>query len=221
MPSTIFTAITLDRFLEPSNSGTPKSSTRPPNSKLGRRHSSTETIRKNLPHLSPALYATPEVTPVPDSPSSGAFPPSPYIVNHKRRGPRLLKSVSQNDIPLNQRATEGGTTTDENGRDSNSEVVGSTQDLRPPAIVTACSPNKEEPGRNGFHDDDIGNSSLDDRLVRTEDLPKSVTFNLERDERECEGEDFYDPQDVPEVIALPIRGGSIPYLEWIKSSTRE
>ncbi|XP_042518340.1 protein CutA, chloroplastic isoform X1 [Macadamia integrifolia] len=27
--------------------------------------------------------------------------------------------------------------------------------------------------------------------------------------------------DVPEVIALPIRGGSIPYLEWIKSSTRE
>ncbi|KAM0031714.1 putative divalent ion tolerance protein, CutA [Helianthus debilis subsp. tardiflorus] len=27
--------------------------------------------------------------------------------------------------------------------------------------------------------------------------------------------------DVPEVIALPITGGSIPYLEWLKNSTRE
>lgn len=26
---------------------------------------------------------------------------------------------------------------------------------------------------------------------------------------------------VPEVIALPIMGGSLPYLEWIKSSTRD
>ncbi|CAM8945770.1 unnamed protein product [Rhodiola kirilowii] len=27
--------------------------------------------------------------------------------------------------------------------------------------------------------------------------------------------------EVPEVIALPITGGSIPYLEWIKSNTRD
>ncbi|KAH9756343.1 protein CutA [Citrus sinensis] len=27
--------------------------------------------------------------------------------------------------------------------------------------------------------------------------------------------------DVPEVIALPITGGSQPYLEWLKSSTRD
>ncbi|KAB1203889.1 Protein CutA, chloroplastic [Morella rubra] len=27
--------------------------------------------------------------------------------------------------------------------------------------------------------------------------------------------------EVPEVIALPIMGGSLPYLEWIKSSTRD
>ncbi|PWA80740.1 nitrogen regulatory PII-like, alpha/beta [Artemisia annua] len=27
--------------------------------------------------------------------------------------------------------------------------------------------------------------------------------------------------DVPEVIALPITGGSAPYLEWLKSSTRD
>ncbi|KAF7138527.1 hypothetical protein RHSIM_Rhsim07G0210300 [Rhododendron simsii] len=27
--------------------------------------------------------------------------------------------------------------------------------------------------------------------------------------------------EVPEVIALPITGGSIPYLEWLKNSTRD
>ncbi|KAJ3670189.1 hypothetical protein LUZ60_010513 [Juncus effusus] len=48
-------------------------------------------------HVSPALYATPEPTPLPPvSPSSpSSFPPaSPYLINHKRRGPRLLKSQS-------------------------------------------------------------------------------------------------------------------------------
>ncbi|OUZ99776.1 Divalent ion tolerance protein [Macleaya cordata] len=27
--------------------------------------------------------------------------------------------------------------------------------------------------------------------------------------------------DVPEVIAMPIKGGSLQYLEWIKESTRD
>jgi periplasmic divalent cation tolerance protein len=27
--------------------------------------------------------------------------------------------------------------------------------------------------------------------------------------------------DVPEVIALPIKGGNLKYLEWLKNSTRE
>lgn len=27
--------------------------------------------------------------------------------------------------------------------------------------------------------------------------------------------------DVPEVIALPINGGNLKYLEWLKNSTRE
>lgn len=29
------------------------------------------------------------------------------------------------------------------------------------------------------------------------------------------------PYEVPEVIALPINGGSLEYLEWIKSSTKD
>lgn len=37
------------------------------------------------PQMSPSLYATPTEIPLPNSPSS--FPPSPYIVNHKGRGP--------------------------------------------------------------------------------------------------------------------------------------
>nr|GFC36951.1 hypothetical protein CTI12_AA533660 [Tanacetum cinerariifolium] len=45
--------------------------------------------------ISPALYTTPEPTPLPDTPTS--FAPSPFIVNHKRRGPRLSKAFSEDD----------------------------------------------------------------------------------------------------------------------------
>nr|GMD00844.1 uncharacterized protein LOC109177609 [Ipomoea batatas] len=55
--------------------------------------------------ISPALYATPQSTPLPDSPSS--YPPSPYIINHKRRGPRLLKCMSHDDVAVHQCATDG------------------------------------------------------------------------------------------------------------------
>ncbi|KAJ6797156.1 Uncharacterized protein M6B38_110330 [Iris pallida] len=91
-----FTAIALDRLFEPG----PQSSKPPPVPvRLGRAlsYSEKKIIPPRPPHtVSPSLYATPEVTPLPDSPSS--FPPSPYIVNHKRRGPRLLESLSQNDV---------------------------------------------------------------------------------------------------------------------------
>ncbi|KAF0934885.1 hypothetical protein E2562_028884 [Oryza meyeriana var. granulata] len=48
---------------------------------------------------SATLYATPESTSLPDSPSS--FPGtwwSPYLINHKRRGPCLAKTLSQGDV---------------------------------------------------------------------------------------------------------------------------
>lgn len=109
-----FTALALDRLIEPRDSKSvdmPVPNSKPPlklksgpnpNSKLQRRNSASvvkdrKTERKvNCPKITPALYATPETTPLPDSPSS--FPPSPYIINHKRRGPRLLKSFSQADV---------------------------------------------------------------------------------------------------------------------------
>jgi len=47
---------------------------------------------------SPAsLYATPESTTLPDSPSSFPGTWSPYIINHKRRGASLAKTFSQGD----------------------------------------------------------------------------------------------------------------------------
>jgi hypothetical protein len=48
--------------------------------------------------MSPALYTTPESTPLPHSPSS--FPGttwSPYLINHKRRGASLAKTHSLGD----------------------------------------------------------------------------------------------------------------------------
>ncbi|VAI48453.1 unnamed protein product [Triticum turgidum subsp. durum] len=46
----------------------------------------------------PALYSTPESTPLPDSPSSFPGTWSPYLINHKRRGPGLIKTSSQGDV---------------------------------------------------------------------------------------------------------------------------
>ncbi|KAJ7965690.1 hypothetical protein O6P43_015287 [Quillaja saponaria] len=96
-----FTAISLDRLLEPKVSKSvdksfpfPKPVTK---SNSGRSNGTFSSERKiGRPQIKPALYATPEPTPLPDSPTS--FSPSPYIVNHKRRGPRLLKSYSKKDV---------------------------------------------------------------------------------------------------------------------------
>lgn len=46
----------------------------------------------------PALYTTPESTPLPDSPSSFPGTWSPYLINHKRRGPGLIKTPSHGDV---------------------------------------------------------------------------------------------------------------------------
>lgn len=93
-----YTHVALDRLLEPGSRHTLQ---KPPPApiKLDRAPTPVPSPRKLIPRrkMAPALYATPENTPVPpDSPSSpSSYPPaSPYIINHKRRGPRLLKSQS-------------------------------------------------------------------------------------------------------------------------------
>lgn len=89
----------------------------PYNPKIDKRNfESTTSVADKEYHwtqISPALYATPASTPLPDSPSS--FPPSPYIINHKRRGPRLLKSFSEDDVAMCERAYHGnGNTAEKN-----------------------------------------------------------------------------------------------------------
>ncbi|KAE8655986.1 GTPase Era [Hibiscus syriacus] len=101
-----FTAIAFDRLLEPGASRPVENSSstlKPPihpkpstNSKMERGSSTSVKRKVNRPQMSPSLYATPEATPLPDSPSS--FCPSPYIINHKRRGPRLSKSFSEANV---------------------------------------------------------------------------------------------------------------------------
>ena len=154
-----FTAIALDRLLEPGASKSvemsgpslkpPLPNPKPipnPNSKLVRRNSTSVTERKvNRPQISPALYATPKATPLPDSPSS--FPPSPYIINHKRRGPRLLKSFSENNVSSRKKTLEED---EVNGNAKLAETL--SVDLSKDGSVTfsILEPNEEE-HENGVH----------------------------------------------------------------------
>ncbi|XP_010263610.1 PREDICTED: uncharacterized protein LOC104601826 [Nelumbo nucifera] len=178
MPPT-FTAITLDRLLEP---GTPKSVPKLLNSKLQSRKPSTE---KTIQRPSPSLYATPEATPLPDSPSS--FAPSPYIVNHKRRGPRLLKTGYQDDASVKQATEE--VKVDANERNVDIEVVGSKEDVTvPPMVSNPC----DDAVVNGFHDDKPGSCNSNDGFDGAEDSSKvDAAVDLEIEE----GEDFFDPQE--------------------------
>jgi hypothetical protein len=79
----IFTPITLDRFFEPGSHNLSERSSLVP-----------AKVDQPIPARSmlPALYATPETTPLPPdsqlSPSSFS-PVSPYVINHKRRRPLL------------------------------------------------------------------------------------------------------------------------------------
>lgn len=103
-----FTTVALHSLIEPKPSKSMAAGKKESDSKQGSQVNATDKQQpdlKNNPEtkerkhhwtqISPALYTTPEPKPlpnIPDSPSS--FTPSPYIVNHKGRGPRLLKPLS-------------------------------------------------------------------------------------------------------------------------------
>lgn len=201
-----FTAIALDRLIEP---GAAKSMTTPANfpdskldqrnntvnsklergmnasySNLERRNSTATTTTIDKKHhwarIKPELYATPKSTPLPDSPSS--FPPSPYIVNHKRRGPRLLKSYSEDDVAARKRALE------EEKVGDNTKVAGKeTTDLTEDVACSATSPVEQE-HVNGIFYGEPGINELSSSLAAQNGSVKSV-------EEGGELEDFLDPQD--------------------------
>ncbi|KAF5464056.1 hypothetical protein F2P56_014167 [Juglans regia] len=204
-----FTAITLDRFLEPRASKSvdrPIPNSKPPNSRpipssnLERRNSTPATERRvKRPQIRPALYATPKATPLPDSPTS--FTPSPYIINHKRRGPRLVKSFSEDNVSLRQKPDEK---VNENAGNVETEVVPSADDVS----VTFTIPGANQDHVNGGHDGHVGNhcsesgcnnGELVSSHVELGNSSKSDSVTGEDDllklERDGESENFFDPHE--------------------------
>ncbi|KAI8032271.1 hypothetical protein LOK49_LG01G02976 [Camellia lanceoleosa] len=218
-----FTAIALDRLIEP---GASKSMTtaknipdsklerrnnipnvkiesgmNTPNSRLDRRNSASMTMIDKKNHwtqITPALYATPESKPLPDSPSS--FPPSPYIINHKRRGPRLLKSYSEDDVAARKQALDAEKI-DENTKNAEKKATDLSRDVT--FTVNVSSPIEEE-HVNGICDGELGTSDLGDSLATQNGSAvkhgstKTIALNLEEG---GELDDFLDPQDSVSVTS--------------------
>ncbi|CAF2110902.1 uncharacterized protein BNAC08G22300D [Brassica napus] len=183
-----FSAIALDRMLEPGAASTSLDTlptTKPP--PISKLENGKGTFTR--PQMSPALYATPDAIPLPNSPSSSSFPPSPYIINHKSRGPRLLKSSSQANVEEGEGVTIGPDVKVSPRRKSTS-------------FSFPISEATEEDYANGVHAlhvgtfsfDGIGNSELDNApnndLEWENNLPEPVTAKADK---ESESEDFYDP----------------------------
>ncbi|GFP96258.1 hypothetical protein PHJA_001769900 [Phtheirospermum japonicum] len=141
--------------------------------------------------ISPALYATPESTPLPDSLSS--FPPSPYIINHKRRGPRLMKSFSEYDVATWKQ--DEIKVVDENGNCvGNGAVANVSKDdsFISMKVSDLCVDEKEKHLHGACNDDgDMGNGPAGQNGVL-----KSLAFNSQED---GEVDDFVDPQDSKSV----------------------
>ncbi|OWM74634.1 uncharacterized protein LOC116211627 [Punica granatum] len=217
-----FTAIALDRLIDsgasksadksghgsmtvPRHPLSPKSGSSP---KLGRRNSTNSTQRNSMastqrrvprPQMTPALYATPETTPLPDSPSS--FPPSPYIINHKRRGPRLGKNPPEADASSCEKST-GKAETSLGARETSSLVVAHAEAV---PVSPLSSPVKDSHAIGAYerHSGSTSNGeAVKSNLGQNEKfnggsigennyaMPVTLTPSKEGD-----SEDFYDPQD--------------------------
>ncbi|KAI4386772.1 hypothetical protein MLD38_004674 [Melastoma candidum] len=210
-----FNAIALDSLLEPGASRSVDTSsgntTMPvppiskppgkpvPNSRLERRSSASVFERKiHWPHLTPSLYATPEATPVPNSPSS--YPSSPYVINHKRRGPGLSRIVSADDLSARKRAEEiNGSEDVREGK----EAVSSKDDIS--VTFTVSDEVKDEQvddssvggegsgardSRDGVHE--VGTSSSGNGVSQEVGIPAHVPVTPGK---ESDGDCFFDPQE--------------------------
>ncbi|CAF2046654.1 unnamed protein product [Brassica napus] len=186
-----FSAIALDRMLEPGAASTSPSLhySKPPLSKLE---------NGTRPQMSPALYATPDAIPLPNSPSSSSFPPSPYIINHKSRGPRLLKSSSEANVASQQKPLE------DEGVTGGADVKVSPR-RKSTSFSFPISEATEEDYANGVYDRQVGDFSFDGKLGNGKlELDNAANNDLEWEnnlpepftakvDKESESEDFYDP----------------------------
>lgn len=200
----------------PPSMNTEKGVSVPPNGKLGKGVSvpahmkldngaptATTTVADNKHHwtqISPALYATPVSTPLPDSPSS--FPPSPYIINHKRRGPRLMKSFSEDDVASWKKDTNE-TKVDENGNAAEKDVPSlSGNDIYiPSAVLDSTIDNNIKPFASGDAmekhmtsacNDEHGSSDMENGPAGQNSVTSSVDFSFQQ---VGEVDNFVDQQD--------------------------
>lgn len=218
-----FTTVALDSLIEPKASKPVAGGKVIPEPKLERRNSnstitrqgsgthganrkpelrnSTKTIERkhHWTRISPALYATPEPTPLPDSPLS--FPPSPYIVDHKRRGPRLSKTFSEDNAVLHKAIDEEKTVNV--GKSAEAEDIGPSKVLG--ITDTVSGDHRVKFLLNGDHGraKDLESSKVFDTTYtgfgdiednhnadRHDNPRKSDTL-----ERDAEVDDFFDPHD--------------------------
>ncbi|KAL7104646.1 hypothetical protein ACP275_08G259000 [Erythranthe tilingii] len=202
----------------------------PPNPKLGWKNGAINTTtsvadkKHQWAQFSPALYATPISTPLPDSPSS--FPPSPYVINHKRRGPRLMKSFSEDDVSSWKQGTDE-IKVDGNGNSAEKEVVSVSKDdsCVPIRVLDSTIDGNIEPsvtgddkekhlnrGCNGEH----GSSDMGNGPSGQNGLIKSVEFNLQQD---GDVDDFVDPQDSMSVKSISESEGNFGAERTLNSTT--
>ncbi|GMH14877.1 hypothetical protein Nepgr_016718 [Nepenthes gracilis] len=210
-----FTAVALDRLLEPGASesvsnkssalesnlerrntaalkadgakSVPKRPSVPLRPMLEGRNSSPLTAMKKAqwPQISPVLYTTPESRPLPDSPT--LFSPSPYLINHKRRGPRLMKSFTEQNVLPQQKDKEVEEI-------SGNECTGDTKvDINCSGGAVSAANAVEEERVNGFHGGRTENGETGNGVIEENGGPQvAVRWSSERD---GEIEDFFDPRD--------------------------
>lgn len=187
-----FTTIALDRLIEPKASNKPmEAGKNVTDLGQGSQVNGTDQTSDRKHHwtrISPALYSTPEPTPLPDSPSS--FAPSPYIVNHKRRGPRLSKAFSEDVVALRQAVAD----------EKIDKIVKSLEAEN----VDSCSVVNDmdiDIVRDTMVNRELGNEDINVDAAAGQDV-QSVEF-----QRDSEMDDFFDPQDSMSVRSS-IDGGS-------------
>lgn len=216
----------------PSNTKLERGVSVPPNAKLERgvfvqSHANldrrngapTTTVADKENHwtqISPALYATPASTPLPDSPSS--FPPSPYIINHKRRGPRLMKSFSEYDVAAWKNETQESKVDADESTAEEGVPSGCKDDIRVPTeVLDSTTDNNSKPSDtgdvkeshlasvcNGKH----GSSKTATGLVGQNSVKKSVNFNLQQDDVVGDSVDPLDSVSVKSIGEIEGSGGA-------------
>lgn len=224
-----FTTVALDTLIEPKASKLAATGRTKPEPKLERRNSvgitgvdrksnlrsTTMTVdrKHHWTQISPALYATPEPTPVPDSPLS--FPTSPYIVDHKRRGPRLSKTFSQDDAVLHQSVANEPAVKIKKSVEA--EDIDSSKVFEFVDAVAGDVKGKHvkfQPNENLGKAEDVGSSqafgitdtvSGDVKDTHLKLLHKADKYDVSRKsdtfERDGEIDDFFDPHDSMSVIS--------------------